>query len=105
MSEGKQESGSTALLAGDESDLLAKLTLAGKNVWEAMEKPAPRKEEMWRVFREVEVMLREATKHHKLPGEDEAYQGYITLGEKLGLQEDDFEVAIDEHGQLHSRVA
>lgn len=105
MSEGKQESGGAALLEGDESGLLAKLTLVGKNAWEVMEKPAPRKEEMWGAFREVEAILREATKHHKLPGEDEAYQGYITLGEKLGLKEDDFEVVIDEHGQLHSRVA
>lgn len=99
MSEGHERNTSAALLE-DESGHLAALAHAGAAAWDVLDDAGASAYDTRRAFDELDEALWEAAKHHKVPGEDEAYKAYELLGKRLGVR---LRVALDEEG--HARRA
>lgn len=99
MSEGHERNTGAALL-DDESGHLANLAHAGAAAWDVLDDAGASAYDTQKAFNELDEALWEAAKHHKVPGEDEAYKAYELLGKRLGVR-----LRVELDGEGHVRRA
>lgn len=89
----------------DEPSHLNELADAAADTFDLLKDADHTQQDLWQAYERLEkTLLETAGNSHKIPGEDEAFQAYLELTGRLGIEEIDLKVYLDNKGHLQPKL-